>query len=163
MSRRIALLVFFATVLGTVLALAFRPSVYSPYDEGRDYVAIANGDYSHLYSYYAGRVLHPLVARLLASTTGTPIDAHIFIWLSIASLLVFFCCLGAYYATEPGLTLGLWLILLVTPTILDSYRNYYWQDLFYAALCAPFFLLLRTRPWTTLPILFLLYLTREST
>src|SRR5262245_40238352 len=128
--HRVALTVSLALIVGSALALAFRPSVYVPYDEGRDDLAIANRDYSHSYSYSAGRVLHPLVARLLASTTGTPIDAHIFIWLSIASLLVFFCCLGAYYATEPGLTLGLWLILLVTPTILDSYRNYYWQDLF---------------------------------
>src|SRR5215469_5906320 len=135
MSRRIALLVFFATVLGTVLALAFRPSVYSPYDEGRDYVAIAKMDYSHLYSYYAGRVLHPMVARLLASITGTTIDAHVFIWISVASLLVFYCCLGVYYATDAGLTGGVWLLLLATPVLLDAYRNYYWQDLFYAALC----------------------------
>jgi hypothetical protein len=58
---------------------------------------------------------------------------------------------------------GLWLVLLVTAVVIDSYRNYYWHDLFYAALCALFFLVLRASPWASLPILFLLYLTREST
>ena len=161
--HRVAVTVLLALILGGALALVFQPSFYAPYAEGRDYVAIANGDYSHLYSYYAGRVLHPLVARLVASITRTPLDAHVFVWISIASLLAFFCCLGLYHATKVGLNAGLWLLLLVTPTILDSYRNYYWQDLFYAALCALFFLLLRARVWTALPILFLLYLTREST
>ena len=165
MSRlhRFVLTVGLALVLGSALAMAFRPAVYAPYDEAHDYVAIANGDYSGLYSYYAGRVLHPLVARLVASITRTAIDARVFIRVSITSLLGFFCCLGIYYATETGLSGALWLLLLVTPTLLDSYRNYYWHDLFYAALCALFFLLLRARGWMALPILFLLYLTREST
>jgi hypothetical protein len=37
------------------------------------------------------------------------------------------------------------------------------HDLFHAALCAAFFLLMRASRWAALPVVFLLYLTREST
>jgi hypothetical protein len=57
----------------------------------------------------------------------------------------------------------LWLLLAVTATVLDQYRNYYWHDLFYTALCALFFLALRANWWFALPIIFLLFVTREST
>ena len=163
MTGRIAASAGLALLLGCVLASVFRPSLYPPYAEGTAYVAIANGDYSQVDSLYAGRVLHPLLARLVAHTYHTPIDARVFMWISVAALIAFFSLLGLNWALDCPSAQGLYLLLLVTPTLVDSYRNYYWHDLFYAVLCALFFLVLRASPWIGLPIVFSLYLTREST
>jgi hypothetical protein len=152
-----------ACLLGGVLALGFRPSLYAPYFEGSDYVDIANLNISQASSYYAGRVLHPLTVRLVASVLHVPIDARVFLWVSAASLIVFFSCLGAYYGLEFPSAPGPWPLLVVTAMIVDQYRNYYWHDLFYAALCALFFLALRANWWISLPIVLMLYVTREST
>lgn len=163
MNRRIAINVTIAVVLSSFLAFLFRPSLYAPYFEGRTYLAIAQGNYSHIPSYYAARVVHPLLARLLARIAGVPIDAHVFLWLSVASLIAFFVFVAIYYGLEYSSASGIWLFLLVTATLVDQYRNYYWHDLFYAALCALFFLALRANVWISLPLVLLLYMTREST
>ena len=92
-----------------------------------------------------------------------PIDARAFLWVSAAALIVFFTCLGAYYGLEFPSAPRLWLLLAATAMIVDQYRNYYWHDLFYAALCALFFLALRANWWVSLPIILLLCVTREST
>lgn len=163
MNRPIALTIALALLLGTALALAFRPSLYPPYAEGQAYVAMANGDYSRIYSYYGGRLFHPRVVRAVAHITHAPVDARPFLWVSTASLIGLFVLLGVLYGLDYSFAGGLLLLLLVMPTVVDPYRNYYWHDLFYAALCALFFLALRASPWIGLPIIFLLYLTREST
>jgi hypothetical protein len=150
-------------VLGGALAFLFRPSLYSPFDEGWCYLGIARLTFRGIPSYYAGRVFHPLVVRFVASVFHVPIDARPFLWVSAAALIVVLGCLGAYYGLEFRSTPGLWLLLAVTAAIVDQYRNYYWHDLFYAALCALFFLALRANWWLSLPIVFLLYVTREST
>ena len=162
-NRPIVVTAGLALLLGTLLAWAFRPNLYPPYDEGRAYVMIANGDSTPVYSYYAGRVFHPLVARAVADLTHVPIDARVFVWISAASLLGLFSLLGVHYSLDYSLAGGIWLLLFLTPVVVDPYRNYYWHDLFYAALCASFFLALRANPWIALPIVFLLYMTREST
>ena len=149
--------------MGAVLAIVFRPSLYPPYDEAVGYVNIAKGLGRWVPSYYAGRVFHPLVARLVAIVFRVPIDARLFLLVSAGALIVFFACLGAYCGLEAFSTPWLWFSLAVTATIVDQYRNYYWHDLFYAALCALFFLALRVNWWVALPIVFLLYVTREST
>jgi hypothetical protein len=149
--------------LGALLAVVFRPSIYPPYDEAVGYVNIARGFGRWVPSYYAGRVLHPLVARFVAIVFRAPIDARLFLLVSAGALIVFFACLGARYGLEAFSTPGLWLLLAATATIVEQYRNYYWHDLFYAALCALFFLALRANWWLPLPIMFLLYVTREST
>jgi len=162
-SRRIAVNVTLAAVLAGFLALVFRPAFYPPYFEGRTYLAMARGNYARIPGYYGGRVLHPLVARLLARIAGVPVDARVFLWLSVASLLAFFVFIGLYYRLEYSSGGRIWLFLLVTATVVDQYRNYYWHDLFYAALCALFFLVLRANVWISLPFALLLYITREST
>jgi len=162
-SRSILVTLGLALVLGSVLAWAFRPDLYAPYDEGRAYVMIANGDHSPVYSYYAGRVFHPFVARAVAQVAHVPIDARLFRWISTAALISLFLLLGANYGLDYSRTGAIWLFLLLTPAVVDPYGNYYWHDLFYAALCALFLLALRANPWIALPIVLLLYLTREST
>lgn len=149
--------------LACFLAWVFRPSLYAPYFEGRIYVEIARGDYSHISGYYGGRIVHPLVARLLARLSGAPIDAHAFLWLSVVSLIAFFVFFGIYCGWQYSSAGGAWIFLLATATVIDQYRNYYWHDLFYAAICALFFLTLRANAWLSLPLVLLLYMTREST
>lgn len=162
-TRGLAITVGIALLLGGSLAFAFRPAEYAPYQEGQAYVAIARGNHGLVYSYYGGRVLHPLVARVVARAAHTGIDARVFIWLSAASLVALFLLVAGHYGMDYASAGGLWLVLLVTASVIDSYRNYYWHDLFYAALCALLFLLMRANLWAALPIVFFLYLTREST
>ena len=163
MNRRVLGGLAAGSLLGGALAVAFKPSFYPPYDESVGYVNIAKGIGRWVPSYYAGRVLHPLFVRLLAIVFRVPIDARLFVWASAIALTVFFACLGVSYATESFSTPRLWLLLAATAAIVDPYRNYYWHDLFYAALCALFFLALRANWWLSLPFVFLLYITREST
>lgn len=163
MHRRIALPVTIGLVLASFLAWAFCPSFYGPYFEGRFYLDIARGNYSRISGYYGGRVVHPLLARLLAHLVGAPIDARVFLWLSVGSLIAFLGFLGIYYGSQYSAVGGAWIFLLATATVVDQYRNYYWHDLFYAAICALFFLALRANAWISLPLVLLLYLTREST
>lgn len=163
MNRSSVASVTVALCLGIGLALVFRPGAYPPYWEGRDYFAIANGDYTHMESFYAGRVFHPIVVRVVAATTHVPVDWRAFLWVSMASLILLFCALGVYFGLEFPAWSWLCVPLIATATVADQYRNYYWHDLFYAALCGLFFLTLRANRWGSLPILFLLYMTREST
>jgi hypothetical protein len=155
--------VLFGLCLATCLGLGFRPNAYPPYFEGRDYFDIANGNYGHIEGYYAGRILHPLAVRSLASILHLPIDWRAFLIVSAASLVTLFCALGAYFGLEFKARPWVYLSLAVTPIVVDQYRAYYWHDLFFAALLAVFFLALRANRWTSLPILFLLFMTREST
>lgn len=150
-------------LLGGALALVFRPSLYAPYEEGISYLAFANLDFRGAPGYYAGRVVHPFAVRLAALLFHAPIDARAFLWVSAAALIAFFACLGMRYGLDFSRAPAMWLLLAVTPTVIDAYRNYYWHDLFYASVCALFFLVLRANWWAGLPFLPLLYLTREST
>jgi len=162
MSRRTGVIAF-SLYLGTVLALMFRPGAYPPHFEGIDYVKIARGNYTQMETFYAGRVLHPLVVRAVAAAAHVPIDWRAFLWVAMASLVVLFGLLGTYFALETPAEAWLCVPLLATATVIEQYRDYYWHDLFYAMLCAAFFLTLRWNRWASLPILFLLYVTREST
>ena len=162
-NRRVFATAGIGCALGAALAIVFRPSIYPTYVEGIAYLLIAKLDFRWIPVYYAGRVFHPLVVRAVAHLFHVPIDAHPFLWVSAASLIVFLGGLGAYYGLDFPSTPSLWLLLTVTATVMDQYRNYYWHDLFYAALCALFFLALRANWWLALPIVFLLYVTREST
>jgi hypothetical protein len=160
--RRRLTMIGIAFIVGSVLALSFLPPLYPPYAEGNDYLSVAKLDYANVHSYYGGRVLHPFTVRIVAAAANAPIDARVFRWVSIASLIAFFLVLAVYFPV--GVTGDPVLLLLVaTPLLIDLYRNYYWQDLFYTALSALFFLASRWNKWASLPILFLLYLTREST
>jgi len=157
------LIIALAILLAILVGLFFRPGFYAPYAEGRTYVDMAGGNHSNLYSYYAGRVLHPLTAGFVAHLFHTPVDARVFIWISAAALMGLFLFVAIQYGLDYSYAGGLWLFFLMTAAVVDAYRNYYWHDLFYAAVCALFFLALRTNVWMALPVLFLLYLTREST
>lgn len=159
--HRIAIHLLCGVCLAAVLLLAFQAPLYEPYQEGTEYAAMANGDGSHLHSYYAGRVLHPWTVRALAQILHRTPDAAVFRMMSEISLIVIFAALSVYYAIE-GCS---WVLLFfaATPILIDQYRNYYWADLFYLAVWLVFLLLLRWNKWLSLPMVLALYLTREST
>ena len=162
-NRRILLTALLGVALACVLAAAFRPSLYAPYAEGTDYFRMARGDFSNVYNFYRGRVLHPYAVRLAAQAAHAPIDANVFRAVSAGTLIAFFCFAGVYYGAEYSWAGCVLLFLLANPRLIEAYRNYYWQEMFHTAVCMLFFLLARTRPWLALPVVFLLYLTREST
>lgn len=155
--------VIVALCISASLALVFRPGAYEPYAEGHDYFAMANGNYTNIGSYYACRVLHPMSVHTVAILTHTSISWRTFLIVSVASLIGFFSILGVYFGLEFRVQPWSFVPLLATAIVVDQYRNYYWHDLFYAMLCAAFFLVLRASRWAGLPILVLLFLTREST
>ena len=159
--RRILAYSLFAVLFAAGLGAAFRARLYVPYEEGTEYAAIARGDAAQLHSYYAGRVLHPWAVSALARVVRRQPDAGVFRLMSEISLMVVFVALGIYYALDryPCYLL----FFAATPILIDQYRNYYWADLFYLALLLVFFLTLRWNAWLSLPLVFALYLTREST
>jgi hypothetical protein len=151
-----------AAVISIVLGLLFWPPLYDPYLEGNDYVALAHLNYSRVYNYYGGRIVHPLLVRIVSWVTHAPISGETFRWVSFASLLFFFILLGLFYGTRLKGPIWLFLGLGVTALVVDQYRNYYWQDLFDAVVCAAFLFVMRKNKWASLPWLLLLYLTKES-
>jgi hypothetical protein len=171
MMRRVVITAGVALLIAIALAVVFMPASYPAYNEGKYYFGIAQFDASQAYSYYGARVLHPLFVRSVAAVAGMPLDAHVFLGVSIGSLVALFVLLGVHYGIEYSNRpwswawnwAWIWVLLPATATVIDQYRNYYWHDLFYAAVCALFFLALRANAWLSLPVLLALYLTREST
>lgn len=171
MTRPLVITVVVALLVAIALAAVFKPASYPAYNEGKYYFGVARGDSSRVYSYYGARVSHPLFVRSVAAVAGMPLDARVFLGVSIASLIALFVLLGVYFGIEfadhplsgAWNWAWIWVLLPATATVIDQYRNYYWHDLFYAALCALFFLALRADWRLSLPVLLALYLTREST
>jgi hypothetical protein len=149
--------------VGIVIAATFKPTIYPPFSDGVAYFMMANHDYSANYGYYGTRLLHPIFVSVLSHITGMPVDANLFLLVAMGALVTFFLLLGVDYSLEGLTNPGVWLLLPATATLVDQYRNYYWHDMFYAVLCALFFLVLRENLWLGLPIVLALYLTREST
>ncbi|HKN11459.1 MAG TPA: hypothetical protein VJ376_18555, partial [Pseudomonadota bacterium] len=110
--------------------------------------------------------MHPFVAGALVKLglfRGSDYDSA-FRWLGCAGVIVLFGATELYLISADGPEAG-WLALplLATPVVSENLYNYYFPDLFFAALCAVFFLAMRFSPWLSLPLLLLLHLTREST
>lgn len=163
MTRRCFIAASVALLISVGLAIGFKPRLYPAYDEGIDYVSIAKLNLGQVHSYYGSRVLHPLVVKIIADATHRPIGARVFWTVSVGSLVALLLILGTYYGVEFASAPWIYGLLVATVIVVDAYRNYYWQDLFYAALCALFFLTLRLNRWISLLPLLMLYITREST
>jgi len=160
--RGLCISVSSAVVISAILGLLFWPSLYDPYLEGNDYVALAHLNYSRVYSYYGGRIVHPLLVRIVSWAAGAPISGESFRWVSFASLLLLFILLSLFYGRRLKGPTWLFLGLGATALVVDQYRNYYWQDLFDAVVCAAFLFVMGKNKWASLPLLLLLYLTKES-
>ncbi|MBV8135199.1 MAG: hypothetical protein JO121_06090, partial [Deltaproteobacteria bacterium] len=149
-----------ALVLALLICFFLLPPIQRPeqqgYPDSKSYFAIANGDAQAAYYYYAGRVLHPLTARLVAHLFGLSLPDG-FRTVACLSLILLYVIVAAEVG-DPAL-LG----LLTLAIVVRAFRTYYLPDLFYASLLAIFFSCFRRNMWLALPVLFLLHLSREST
>jgi hypothetical protein len=148
-----------ALVLALLICFFLLPPIQRPeqqgYPDSKSYFAIASGDAQAAYYYYAGRVLHPLTARLVAKLFGLSLPDG-FRAVACASLVLLYVKVAAEVG-DPAL-LG----LLAEAVVVKAFRTHYLPDLLYAALLAIFFSCFRRNVWLALPILFLLHLSRES-
>ena len=145
-----------------VLLIALIAPQPNPEMEGKDYYAIAAGDYSAANYYYARRVLHPLTAGFIARNTGSslPTSFHV---ISILSLTVYLGAITIYLASATNMAFALMVMpLLLSPQLIAAFHEIYFPTLFFWALVAVFFLTLRFNFWASLLPLALLCFTRES-
>jgi hypothetical protein len=111
---------------------------------------------------FTKRVLYPWLVRMLSQATGSPIP-DMFLALNFAALLGTAFCLAEILRITVGRPF-MALLFLLTPFPLESFELAYIPDLFHIALISLFFLLLlREREKGAVLILFLAFLTREST
>lgn len=152
--------VFQAVTLAMVIVFAWLPAVQMPVQQGYpdsvSYFAIASGQQKTAYYYYAGRVLHPLTARFLSHVFGLSLPNG-FRAVSCFSLVILFVAVSG----NVGDTMLVPLLLMAV--VIQAFRFYYLPDLFYAGLSAVFFSTFRRNIWLSLPLIFLLQITREST
>lgn len=153
--------VLVAVATGALVAVLANPGTYEPYVEGQAYFRIAQGHPEETYNYYAGRILHALVARTIANVV--PLDLHRAFFVVAVISLIGFCLFLSLYLHNLNLNPALLVPLVCVPAIVTLYRGYYFQDLFHAMLVAAFFVVYSCSTWAALPILLLLHLTREST
>jgi hypothetical protein len=151
-------------VLSTVLILAINWNRLSTLNwEGTYYYALAQKGPQQIEKPYAGRFLHPLLARGIADVTN--LDLHkSFYFLGLLSLLTLTIAVTWILKKLTDLPL-LILPLFLSPATGQFFSSFYHHDLFYAALLALLFLTLwREKSWIpSFVILVALFLTREST
>ena len=151
-------------VLATVLILVISWNSLSTLSwEGTYYYALAQKGPQQIEKPYAGRFLHPLLARLISDITNLNLHKSFFL-LGLMSLLILtiaVTCLLNRLTHFPLLILP----LLLSPASSQFFSSFYHHDLFYAALLALLFLTLwREKSWVpSFVILLALFLTREST
>jgi hypothetical protein len=131
--------------------------------EGTYYYALAQKGPQQIEKPYAGRFLHPLLARGIVDITD--LDLHkSFYFLGLLSLLTLTIAVTWILKKLTHLPL-LILPLLLSPASSQFISSFYHHDLFYAALLALLFLTLwQEKTWLPIfVILVALFLTREST
>jgi hypothetical protein len=133
--------------------------------DGESYRAIAQGHLDQASRPFSSRPLHPWVAfgvsKLFHLTTS---DAFLAVGvLTLAVTLAFLVRFIYEYSPESGLTLFTPIPLLFAPWLTLLYKYYEQPDLFHAMLAAAFLWTFARRPWLSLPILFALFMAREST
>jgi len=148
-------------LLAAIVIALFPYKFHAPTWEDNDYFNLASGNTQQVRFFYLARIVHPLVVRAVSHITGSDIPKAF--WLvSCGCLLGFVTLLGAELQQQHVRPLLIFAIL-ANPLTLDAYRNYYSHDLFHCFLLMIFFLVFRKSPWLSLPLIYLLYLTREST
>jgi hypothetical protein len=144
-----------------MISVFANPGIYEPCTEGEAYFKLAQGHPEMTYNYYAGRILHPFAARLLGNAVQMNLHRAFFV-VAVISLLAL-CVFLSLYSRKLNLNPALLIPLVCVPATITLYRGYYFQDLFHAMLVAAFFVVYSSSAWASLPLLFLLHLTREST
>jgi hypothetical protein len=131
--------------------------------EGLYYYALAQKGPQHIEKPYAGRFLHPLLARWISDIANLDLHKSFFL-LGLLSLLTLTIAVTYLLNRLTHFPL-LFLPLLLSPASGQFFSSFYHHDLFYAALLALLFLTLwREKTWVlSCVILLALFLTREST
>ena len=138
-----------ATALAALISVSGNPGIYEPYLEGEAYLRMAQGHPETTYYYYAGRILHPFAARMLAN--AVPMDLRCaFLVVAVISLLSL-CVFLSLYLRKLHLNPLLLIPLVCVPATITLYRGYYFQDIFHAMLGAAFFVLYSDSGWQLYP------------
>ena len=151
-----------ALTFGLVLATGW-PKTSPLLADSVAYRAMAMGRFGEAPASITGRILHPAFVRLVSGVSGINID-QAFMAVAIVSLAVLITTTACILKRVTGFG-ALVLPLLFAPVLVENmFGLYYCQDLFYAALLGCFFLaLIAGRVPIASALLFLLFLTREST
>ncbi len=158
-------LVAFLLVAGLITAFLFFLDIAIGPKYGGDiewYISAAQGHLSGLIQPYSARFLHPFIVGLI--DRNLPIDVYrAFALVSVASMFLFLL-ISANVLKDTVKKPLLLLPLFISPFFFDALRYIFHPDAFYILLTALFFLALfhKKESWSLI-ILFLLFLTREST
>jgi hypothetical protein len=166
-------------IISAALAL---PDSITP--DSQQYQLIAQGDWREVLKPFAPRVLHPLLARAMATLISATITQAFWLIAPIALFVFLFGLLSLSYRSDPflakhkiqrivnsppsqgGARGGFdWTSLIfISPLLLMAFRSVYIHDVVYAAIFVTFLYALQRR-WfvAALALLALLHLTREST
>jgi hypothetical protein len=131
--------------------------------EGTYYYALAQKGPQQIEKPYAGRILHPLLARLISDVTNLDLDKSFYL-LGLLSLLTL--SIAVTWILNQLIHVPLLIVpLLLSPALGPFISSFYHHDLFYAALLALLFLTLwQEKAWLlSSGLLLTLFLTREST
>ncbi len=155
----------FIVVSAFVVATLFYLNIYLGPTYGGDiewYIMAAEGNWDQIIQPYSSRFLHPFTVSLFSFLTGLDIFQSFGV-VVIASLFLFFVVVTKILGDNiknPLLIIPLFFL----PYFFDTLRYTFHPDAFYLLLTAFFFLslYLKSEVWTVI-LLFLMFLTREST
>ena len=130
--------------------------------DSQSYLALANGQYAAVTSPFSKRALYPFLAKTVAVGLGVRLETA-FLGLNLLAFAALAYCLARCLALA-GCDGRLSCLFLLTPFPLASLELAYMPDLFHMALTALCFLLLLSERWIwALLVLFICFVTREST
>lgn len=152
-------------IIGAITASLFSLNIFFGPTYGGDgewYIKAAEGNLQELIEPYAGRFLHPFLAKIISSFFSLDVYQG-FLLLAVGATFLFFVC--TFLITRSIVKHQIFILsLFLTPYFFGVLREIFQPDAFYIFLTAFFFLLLsRSRDALGLIVLFLLFLAREST
>jgi hypothetical protein len=143
-----------------VLVVTWLGSPYEFHSDSEYYIAIAEGRVHDVIRPFSNRILHPIVVDTMGILHLS--TRRSFLVVGILSLAILVATVS--YVARSALPYPAIAALLATPFLLSLFRDYYLPDIFHAALLGLFFLcLFQNKLWLALALLFLLYITRETT
>jgi hypothetical protein len=152
-----------------VIIITWKPVPYL-FPDDHFYIELAKGNIQSVPKPFSTRVLYPMLVQLFATGGGISTDQSFLVWgiLSIVILCVSVCLIISKSNTPNTLLVAV--VILLSPLLLSLFRDFYVPDLFYAALLGLYFLFLfeyagssKMFRGASLVVIFLLYMTREST
>lgn len=142
-------------------------------DDSEHYIELAEGRAENVIKPYSNRIFHPLMVQTLATIGNISTDQSFFVWAIVALIILTLAVSMIIRLVDLPNPLIIIIAVLLTPFLLNLFKDYYLPDLFHAALLGLFFLLIacaqqvrqqcRWAIGASFLVLFLLVVTREST